>query len=155
MVFAPNRNPHSDLPSIILIAIPQYRGPTEWHTDDGIPIVPIVPSVARWEKNGKPCSRKQFPLRLAYSITIHKSQGMTLSKVIIELGLKDFCRGLSFVAISRARSLNDIVFLNEIGQERLKNLGGLDKVKEDMQRRENLRFDDINDVRLVRYYFND
>src|SRR5271169_5961745 len=54
MVFAPNRNPHSDLPSIILIAIPRYRGPTEWHTDDGIPI-PIVPSVARWEKNGKPC----------------------------------------------------------------------------------------------------
>ena len=82
---------------------------------------------------------------------------MTLSKVIIDfqLGLKDFCRGLSFVAISRARSLNDIVFLNEIGQEQLKNLGGLDKVKEDMQRRENLRFQDVNDVRLVRYYFND
>ena len=57
---------------------------------------------------------------------------MTLSKVIIELGLKDFCHGLSFVAISRPRSLNDIVFLNEIGQERLKNLGGLDKVKEYM-----------------------
>ena len=44
IVFAPNHNPHSDLPSIILIAIPQYRGPPEWHIDDGIP---IVPSVAR------------------------------------------------------------------------------------------------------------
>ena len=58
---------------MILIAIPQYPGPTEWYTDDGVPIVPIVPSVARWEKNGKPCSRRQFPLRLAYAITIHKS----------------------------------------------------------------------------------
>jgi len=52
--------------------------------------------------------------RLAYAISIHNSQGMTLSKVIIELGLNDFCRGFSFIAISRAKSLKDIAFLNNI-----------------------------------------
>jgi len=38
--------------------------------------------------------------------------------------------------------------------ERFKNLGGLDKVKEDLQRRENLPFQDVDDVGLVEYYFN-
>ena len=140
---------------MILIAIPQYPGPTEWYTDDGVPIVPIVPSVACWEKNGKPCSRRQFPLRLAYAITIHKSQGMTLNKVLIELGLKDFCHGLSFVAISRVRSLNDLAFLSNITHERLKNIGGFDRIREDMQRRENLAFRDIEDNSVLEYYFND
>src|SRR5204862_4687246 len=84
------------------------------YRDDGAPIVPIVPSVARWEKNGGHCSRKHFPLRLAYAISIHKSQGMTLRKVVIELGLLEFCRCLSFVAISRAKAITDIAFLNRI-----------------------------------------
>ena len=138
-----------------MVTIPSYRGPTEWYTDDGVPIVPIVPSVARWEKNGKPCSRKQFPLRLAYAISIHKSQGMTLSKVVIELGPSDFCRGLSFVAISRARALTDIAFLTPIGGQRLKKLGGLDKVKADLDRRQRLPFQDAVNTEVLRYRFND
>ena len=113
IIFAPDQQAHTDLPSVIMIAIPSYRGPTEWYTDDGVKIVPIVPSVAHWKKNGKLCSRKQFPLRLAYAITIHKSQG----KVVIELRLKDFCWRLSFVAISRARALTDIAFLTRIGEQ--------------------------------------
>jgi len=138
-----------------MVAIPSYQGPTEWYTDDGVPIVPIVPSVACWEKNGKRCSRKQYPLRLAYAISIHKSQGMTLSKVVIELGVSDFCRGLSFVAISRVRALNDIAFLTRIGEQRLKKLGGLDKMKPDLDRRQSLPFQDAMNIELLGYNFND
>ena len=128
IIFAPGQEAHTDLPSVIMVSIPSYRGPTEWYRDDGVPIVPIVPSVARWEKNGRHCSRKQFPLRLAYAISI-KSQEMTLRKVVIELGLLEFCRCLSFVAISRAKAITDIAFLNRIGEQRLKKLGG-SRVKE-------------------------
>ena len=62
--------------------------------------------MARWEnKSGTLLSRTQLPLTLAWGITIHKSQGLTLEKVVVELGHADFSPGLSFVAISCVKSL--------------------------------------------------
>ena len=96
---------------------------------------------------------KQNEYRL--SISIHKSQGKTLSKVVLELGTSDFCHGLSFVAISRVRALNDIACLTRISGERLKSVGGLDKVAEDLHRRQRLPFQDVVNSALLGYSFND
>ena len=52
--------------------------------------------------------RRQFPIRLAYSITINKSQGQTFSKVGIYLPALVFTHGQLYVAFSRARALADI-----------------------------------------------
>lgn len=54
--------------------------------------------------------QKQFPLTLAWAITIHKSQGLTLECAVIDLGSRDFASGLSFVAISRIKSLTGLAF---------------------------------------------
>lgn len=54
---------------------------------------------------------EQFPVALAYATTIHKSQGMTLEKVIINLGNGSFSHGQTYVALSRCRTL-DGIFLN-------------------------------------------
>ncbi|KAJ7933180.1 hypothetical protein B0H13DRAFT_1498629, partial [Mycena leptocephala] len=55
----------------------------------------------------------------AWAITIHKSQGLTLKKAVIDLGDKDFSSGLSFVAISRVKTLDGIAFRTAFPWSRL------------------------------------
>ena len=51
---------------------------------------------------------KQFPLKLAYAFTIHKSQGQTYNSVILDLNSHIFAPGQLYVALSRARTLQSL-----------------------------------------------
>lgn len=59
-------------------------------------------------------SFKQFPMRLAWAITIHKSQGKTFTKVIIDVGDGAFCHGQVYVALSRCTSFEGVVLRRRI-----------------------------------------
>jgi ATP-dependent exoDNAse (exonuclease V) alpha subunit len=47
----------------------------------------------------------QFPLRLAWALTIHKSQGLTLDKIYVDFGRGTFAHGQAYVALSRCRTM--------------------------------------------------
>jgi ATP-dependent exoDNAse (exonuclease V) alpha subunit len=47
---------------------------------------------------------------LAYAITVHKSQGLTLSNAVLNLNQREHCLGLSYVAVSRVKTLHGLLF---------------------------------------------
>lgn len=88
-------------------------------SSDGLPIVQtlegkkinVFPENWRIEEEGKErASIRQIPLRLAWAITVHKSQGMTLDAAEIDLS-KSFVEGMGYVALSRLRFLDGLKLL--------------------------------------------
>jgi hypothetical protein len=61
---------------------------------------------------------QQYPLRLAWAITIHKSQGLTFDRAIIDAG-SAFAAGQVYVALSRVRTLDGVVLFTQIRRENL------------------------------------
>lgn len=59
----------------------------------------------------------QFPLRLAWAITVHKSQGKTFSKVHLDLGNRAFSAGQTYVALSRCRTLQDLSLQRPVARD--------------------------------------
>lgn len=90
-------------------------GVVEAFTSGGAPIVrtargalEVEPAEWKMDDGGKTLARiSQLPLRLAWAITVHKSQGMTLDEAAVDLS-RAFEYGQGYVALSRVRSLSGL-----------------------------------------------
>jgi ATP-dependent exoDNAse (exonuclease V) alpha subunit len=94
-------------------------GDPEVRTILGNNLVEVHPSSWTIEEEGKvKAELNQLPLRLAWAITVHKSQGMSLDAIEVDLG-KSFVTGMGYVALSRVRSLSGmkLLGLNDLALE--------------------------------------
>ena len=124
-LYAEQQKP-SNLPIAVLVNFHDYSGPA--FLADKPKCIPIPPITYKWNDGSSTKSRQQLPLCLSYAITIHKSQGQTLSKVIIDLGDGEIAAGCSFVALSRLRKLSDCL-IHPMPFERLTKIGKLKGLK--------------------------
>ena len=87
-------------------------------------LFPVATITRFCEKNGRKFTRKQFPLKVAYAITIHKSQGLTLELIVIDIGDVEFAAGLTYVVLTRVKNITDLVFIIYKDKKRFDKIGG-------------------------------
>ena len=106
------------LPIAVVVKFDKYSGPSMTNMPCCVPIPPITATV---NITNTVHERQQLPLTLAWALTIHKSQGMTLERAWIDIGKKESTLGLTYVGISRVRNLSSLI-IEPTTFERLANI---------------------------------
>lgn len=88
---------------IVTVPIEEWENIKYEYDEDAQSVVPVVLGTL-----------KQYPLKLAWAITIHKSQGMTFNKANIDFTKSPFTHGQTYVALSRCRTLEGMVVTKKI-----------------------------------------
>ena len=107
IIYAENSAPPA-LPIAIIATFREYIGPAYLQN---IPrSVPICPVKRDWFSHKIHCTRLMLPVILGYALSIHKLQGSTCDKVILNAGEKEFASGLLLVGASRTKTFKGLSF---------------------------------------------
>lgn len=85
--------------------------------------VPIVLVTRNFVDKGVSCIQRQFPLVLSWATTIHKSQGTTMDRVVVDIGDEQIGCGCTYVALTPVKALEGLVLRPPEDLQRFRNLG--------------------------------
>jgi len=83
----------------------------DFPTPTSISKIIVRKEIYHFEIDGKSASRQQFPLQNAFALTVHKTQGLTLSHITLNVDENMSAEGQVYVAMSRATSLDKLHIL--------------------------------------------
>ena len=118
IIYTRNQAPPS-LPTAVVICFDNYQGPSVSSLPNCVPIPPAT--VSQKHQFGYH-ERQRLPLKLAWAITIHKSQGLILEKAWIDIGPTEKVAGITYVALTRVRALSSCV-IEPMSLDRLQAIG--------------------------------
>jgi ATP-dependent exoDNAse (exonuclease V) alpha subunit len=145
IIYSPGTKP-PQLPLAVIVQVDErYKGPSLLPNVQRL--VPLTPLQLGFEFRSKQRWRKQLTLMLAWARTIHKSQGMTLDKIVVDLSGKESCAGLTYVALSRVNSLQNLLLV-PVENDRFHQL----KKKKELQHRlKEVRLQRLAELTVLRY----
>ena len=114
-------DPFKDPPAVIMVDFDSYDGPAYLTTTEGRKICPILPVTRDFLVGNETCARTQFPLIVAFAITVHKCQSLTKDRIVTDLSTRDFQAGISYVAVSRVTSLQGLLLEAPFDRQSLYN----------------------------------
>ena len=153
IVYAPGQAPPA-LPICVIVQMDRYNGPS--FLADKPRCVPICPLTRQWQNSrtigtsdAEMMSRTQIPLKLAYAMTIYKSQGQGFERLMVHPGEREYQAGALFVALSRATTLKGLC-IEECSLERILKTGTGKQLKYRML--EEVRLRDLARRHMTRSY---
>ncbi|MEO5949238.1 MAG: AAA family ATPase, partial [Candidatus Saccharimonas sp.] len=136
LVMAVKNDPSKRYANGSIGTVVEFESGTEYPVVDFLNGRTVTMAPDTWElRDGdkKRASISQIPLRLAWAITVHKSQGMTLDAARIDLR-KAFVPGMGYVALSRVKDLSNL-YLTGINRMALQVSEEAQNMDEDLRRR--------------------
>ena len=147
IIYAPGSKPPA-LPVCLIVQFDKYYGPSYI---ESIPkSVPICPVRREWFSQQKTLTRTMVPLILGYALSIHKLQGETLDKVILNIGKKEFQAGLTLVGASRVRSFEGLAFSPFPNYDRIEQISKSEALKRRIKEEERLEV--LHQKTLCKYH---
>lgn len=132
-----NTTPHKtpDLPVAVIVKFDNYIGPSL--SEKVLSLVAIAPVTVSTQSGNSIHDRQQLPLKLAWALTIYKSQGLTLPKTWVDIGKSEQTLGITYVGLNRVKQLSSLV-VEPMTFDRLKSIKRSNTLKYRQQEEERL-----------------
>ncbi|CAK1597796.1 unnamed protein product [Parnassius mnemosyne] len=130
-----------ELPDCVLVKFDEESIDSRLKESDGCVAIPSVVATFQGTKGNGDIERRMLPIILCWAVTVHKLQGATLDKAVIDLGMKVPAKGQAYVALNRKthrdtmyviRSKNHILYTQKINKLILSGNDDKRQICEDM-----------------------